>query len=266
MYQIFPLQTPSTDALTFLIVGDIRLILADAEKNNRTEFDLKNAQKIQLTKNPNMKNQGSEACRWLLQKFFFPNSNDFQANFDETEFPYRLNFPDNIVGNLDNFSHLLSDFNQYPIAFNLPDSYYISFSHSQYNVAILLSSHAILGVDVEDKMVSEAVSQRYFLPIELDWVQSLPITEQALGRKLLWTLKESLIKAQASQDSQLITGLKINLLQYLTVEQMGYLIKPVSETGEKYFNIIEVSNNSNKGLKGQFGFSPHYQCGFYRQF
>lgn len=251
MTQVFILQSPPNFPNSLLILAKIEAIVATTN---------------QYSPATHLSNQGSLACRRLLQQLFFANASDFNAHFDETHFPYRLTLPKNF----ENFSPQVMNFRQNTLsdAAKMADSYYVSFSHSQNHMVILLSNHAKLGVDIEDKLVSQRVSQRYFLPHEIDWVQSLPSAEQAMGRKLLWTLKESLIKAQNSKNSQLMTGLKINLFDYLTLEQATSLIQPIADTMVSDTFTKNAINDFNYiyTLRCLFGFSPCFQCGFYLGF
>lgn len=249
MYTLYPVHTN-----TLLVVADIGAILANLASHNN--------QKI-LTKI----DKGRVACRLLLQQLFFPiiNQNNLSANqqfiqaFDENNFPYRLKIAKNATNLEPQICQFIQNSKTKEFSQNKPAQNFqcfISFSHSQKHIAILLSTSPQLGVDIEDKLVSKVVCHRYFVPIEIDWLSTLPLGQQALGRKLLWTLKESLIKAQSSADSQLIAGLKVNLIEYLTWEQMTDLLTFQEQT----FNVITVYQHAKRQV---FGFAPRHQCGFY---
>lgn len=249
MYKLYPVHTN-----TLLVVADIETILAN--------LALHNSQRI-LTK----MNKGRVACRLLLQQLFFPiiNQNNLSSNqqfiqaFDENDFPYKLKILKNSTNLEPQIYQFIQNIKTKEFLQNNQEQNlqcFVSFSHSQKHIAILLSTSPQLGVDIEDKSVSKVVCHRYFVATEIDWLNILPFEQQALGRKLLWTLKESLIKAQSSADSQLIAGLKVNLTEDLTWEQMTYLLTFQEQT----FNVITVYQH---GKQQVFGFAPMHQCGFY---
>lgn len=85
---------------------------------------------------------------------------------DETKFPYRLNH----------------------------HSHYVCFSHSVDKVAVAVSDKQAIGIDVEINKVAWQVARRYYHPSEIAILELLPIARRDYLVKLLWQIKESLIK------------------------------------------------------------------------
>lgn len=144
---------------------------------------------------------------------------------------------------------------QFPYYFVLNEQKHgVSFSHSREQVAVMVvsddSKHLLpyFGIDVEDKLISDKVARRFFSEVEWSWLDGLAIEQKPLAKTLLWTLKESLIKAQVAD--KLIEGLKINLLNYLTTTQLTDLLQDTGAT----FNQVIVAT-------AVFGFSPLLKCG-----
>lgn len=102
--------------------------------------------------------------RLLLQKLL--TELNITDTLDETAFPYRLN------------NH----------------RYYVCFSHSADKVAVALSYENTIGVDVEVNVVAWQVAKRFYHPDEITMLERLPTAERDHLVKLLWQLKESLIK------------------------------------------------------------------------
>ena len=177
-------------------------------------------------------NLGQKACRQLLRLL-----------------QQRLNLADSTV-----MIALIET--QFPYYFVLNEKKYgVSFSHSREQVAVMVMSDdskhlsSRFGIDVEDKLISDKVARRFFSEVEWQWLNGLAIEQKQRAKTLLWTLKESLIKAQVAD--KLIEGLKINLLNYLTTTQLTILLRDTGET----FNQISVAT-------AVFGFSPLLNCGF----
>ena len=116
------------------------------------------------------------AVRLLLNQLL--SELGLEDSLDESEFPYRLT-------------------NQ---------RYYVCFSHSANQVAVVLSYHRAVGIDIEVNAVAWQVAKRYYHPSEIIILESLPILQRDYLVKLLWQIKESKIKIE---QNKLATGLGI---------------------------------------------------------
>lgn len=146
--------------------------------------------------------------------------------------------------------------NQFPYYFIANEKkYWVSFSHSQNHVAVMVvadkdeSSPPQFGIDIEDKRISEAVAGRFFCAEEMCWLDSLEHSQKLDAKKLLWTLKESLIKAEIK--GTLVAGLKNNVLNLLDTIQLADLL----QQNPTDFNLVTLDHQ-------MFGFSPELKCGF----
>ncbi|MGL5252155.1 MAG: 4'-phosphopantetheinyl transferase family protein [Moraxella sp.] len=110
--------------------------------------------------------------------------------------------------------------------------YFVSFSHSRVHVAVLLSSSARLGIDIEDKKISEKLAQRFFEPAEIQWLATLTASHLCTARlrNLMWSLKECYIKLPQSAHSNLIRGLKTNLLCNIGANRLLELVTQPAHT------------------------------------
>ncbi|SJN25311.1 Phosphopantethiene-protein transferase domain family protein [Psychrobacter sp. JB385] len=125
-----------------------------------------------------------QGVRLLLKKLLSKlNIND---SLDESSFPYRLN----------------------------NNGYYVCFSHTssankssvnersastlnetlESRVAVIISRHRPVGIDVESNHVKWRIAQRFYSINELSVLNSLPISQRDNLAKLLWQIKESFIK------------------------------------------------------------------------
>lgn len=155
---------------------------------------------------------------------------------------------------------------QFPYYFVVKNhTYWVSFSHSQTHVAVMVvpdsdiatdtdtatgkNSPPRFGIDIEDKRISDAVAGRFFCQAELAWLASLDNSQKLSAKKLLWTFKESLIKAEIK--GTLVAGLKNNVLNLLDIIQLADLL----QANQIAFNVVKVENQL-------FGFSPELNCGF----
>lgn len=146
--------------------------------------------------------------------------------------------------------------NQFPYYFIANEKkYWVSFSHSQNHVAVMVvadkdeSSPPQFGIDIEDKRISDAVAGRFFCEEEVIWLDSLEHSQKLDAKKLLWTLKESLIKAEI--EGKLVAGLKNNVLNLLDTIQLAELL----QNNPTDFNMVTFDHQL-------FGFSPELKCGF----
>ncbi len=72
--------------------------------------------------------------------------------------------------------------------------YYVCFSHSADKVAVAISYKQAIGIDVEINKVAWQVAKRYYHPSEIAMLELLPLAKRDYLVKLLWQIKESLIK------------------------------------------------------------------------
>lgn len=128
--------------------------------------------------------QQHTGVRLLLQSLL--NKLNIIDNLDESDFPYRL----------------------------INSQYYVCFSHTgasskkspttpkheklldtvENKVAVIISRHRAVGIDIEINEVAWHVAQRFYHSNELTILQTLPITQRNDIVKLLWQIKESFIK------------------------------------------------------------------------
>ncbi|MFW2178328.1 MULTISPECIES: 4'-phosphopantetheinyl transferase family protein [unclassified Moraxella] len=198
--------------------------------------------------------QGSVACRELLQQL--QASLGMMGELVETDFPYYIQLDNNSLFGTKNWAEGINQ---------RQARWYVSFSHSQRHVAVLLSKSSQIGVDIEDKPISEAVAKRFFSPQETAWLTQLQQTAELTApqlqalRQLFWVLKESSIKFQHNthqHQPSLTQGLKHDLLEYLTMADLLYLSdKPINP------DIIPIIQDD--GLF--YGYIPSFQCGFMLQ-
>lgn len=193
------------------------------------------------------KQQGSQACRLLLQQFITQSLFAKQENvcFVETNLPY----------------YLISTTNG--------EKRYVSFSHSQTHVAVLVAFTPILGVDIEDGEITDNVARRYFHANEVAWLTTLPHAQQAKAKQLLWTFKEAYIKRQGNQQgsdrspitSQLLTGLKTDITQLIPTEQLQRFIN-IKSTHQalQRFDKPLIYQQVNADSSCYYGFLPCVNC------
>lgn len=113
----------------------------------------------------NLKRQNQRhGVRLLLQKLL--NELAIVDTLDEVEFPYRLRH----------------------------HGYYVCFSHSADKVAVAISYKQAIGIDVEINEVAWQVAKRFYHPDEIAMLELLPLAKRDYLVKLLWQIKESLIK------------------------------------------------------------------------
>jgi 4'-phosphopantetheinyl transferase len=77
-----------------------------------------------------------------------------------------------------------------PIQFNL--------SHSGSRAAIAVTSGLRCGVDIEkirSEVSDQAIAQRFFCTLEIEWLRSLSATQRVHGFFRLWAVKEAILKA-----------------------------------------------------------------------
>lgn len=84
--------------------------------------------------------------------------------------------------------------------------YYVCFSHSANKVAVAISYQQAVGIDVEINTVAWQVAKRYYHASEIAILELLPIAKRDYLVKLLWQVKESLIKIN---QNKLAAGLGV---------------------------------------------------------
>lgn len=128
--------------------------------------------------------QQRAGVRLLLQSLL--NKLNIMDSLDEAGFPYRL----------------------------INSQYYVCFSHTgassknvptmpknekkldtvENKVAVIISRHRAVGIDIEIHDVAWQVAQRFYHTNEIAFLQKLPIIQRNIVVKLLWQIKESFIK------------------------------------------------------------------------
>ena len=186
---------------------------------------------------------GSMACRYLLT--LLQQKMGLSGRLQDEALPYRIES---------------NDLRQ--------PTYYVSFSHSREHVAVLLATTPWLGIDIEDKTISLAVAKRYFTANEISWVVSVPTCQQPQATKLLWTLKEALIKQQGNAKLlvTLTRGLKADILDSIGKSGIEQLLNqkgsdsPKSVTYQLPLSQQIIPHNS--GIKGVSYYWPALNCGY----
>ena len=186
---------------------------------------------------------GSMACRYLLT--LLQQKMGLSGKLQDDALPYRIESND-----------------------PRQPTYYVSFSHSREHVAVLLATTPWLGIDIEDKTISLAVAKRYFTANEISWVVSVPTCQQPQATKLLWTLKEALIKQQGNAKLlvTLTRGLKADILDSIGKSGIEQLLNqkgsdsPKSVTYQLPLSQQIIPHNS--GIKGVSYYWPTLNCGY----
>ena len=68
------------------------------------------------------------------------------------------------------------------------------FEHLDNKVAVIISTHRPVGIDIEINAVKWQVAQRFYHANEMSILQTLPPMQRNVIAKLLWQIKESFIK------------------------------------------------------------------------
>lgn len=186
---------------------------------------------------------GSMACRYLLT--LLQQKMGLSGKLQDEALPYRIES---------------NDLRQ--------PTYYVSFSHSREHVAVLLATTPWLGIDIEDKTISLAVAKRYFTANEISWVVSVPTCQQPQATKLLWTLKEALIKQQGNAKLlvTLTRGLKADILDSIGKSGIEQLLNQKGSDSPKSVTYqLPLSQQiipHNIGIKGVSYYWPTLNCGY----
>lgn len=132
----------------------------------------------------NQRQQQRAGVRLLLQSLL--NKLDITDSLDESDFPYRLINSQYYVC----FSHTGASSKNRPIA---PKHGKLSDTVENI-VAVIISRHRAVGIDIEINEVAWHVAQRFYHSNEIAILQKLPIIQRDYIVKLLWQIKESFIK------------------------------------------------------------------------
>lgn len=143
--------------------------------------------------------------RLLLQSLL--NKLDINDSLDDVSFPYRLVDSQYYVC----FSHTGASS---PNTSTQPNGEK-SFNGLDNKVAVVISCHRPVGIDIETNNVEWRVAKRFYHTNEIAILQALTITKRDTVAKLLWQIKESFIKIHqytlaqglGMDYSYLITGL-----------------------------------------------------------
>ncbi|MGB3109987.1 MAG: 4'-phosphopantetheinyl transferase superfamily protein [Psychrobacter alimentarius] len=125
-----------------------------------------------------------QGVRLLLKKLL--NELNISDSLDESGFPYRLSNHGHYVC----FSHTSSANKN-----NVSERSALTLNETlKSHVAVIVSRHRPVGIDVESNHVKWRVAQRFYSTDELTALESLPISQRDNLAKLLWQIKESFIK------------------------------------------------------------------------
>lgn len=170
--------------------------------------------------------------RLLLQNLL--NTYGIIDTLDDTQFPYRLR-------------HCNA---------------YVCFSHSNNNVAVIVSHQHAVGIDIEVQNIKWQVVKRFYHKDEIAILMTLPTHQQHLISKWLWQIKESLIKIHHHTLAQ---GLGINyasilptLIEKTTHDMASPIIINCPYNNDNPYNKgIDIEKNSHAGYTILIVPQPH---------
>ena len=125
-----------------------------------------------------------KGVRLLLQQLL--DQLKLRDTLDESNFPYRLSSSEYYVC----FSHTGSK-NHHDISQNTVQTIDTSLNSK---VAVVISRHRPIGIDIETNHVAWHVAQRFYSDHEMAALQALSPLQRKIIAKLLWQIKESFIK------------------------------------------------------------------------
>ena len=128
--------------------------------------------------------QQRTGVRLLLQSLL--NKLDITDTLNDASFPYRLANSQYYVCFSHTGTHNKIIANQHKNE--------KPFEHLDNKVAVIISAHRPVGIDIEINAVKWQVAQRFYHANEMAILQSLPPTQRNIIAKLLWQIKESFIK------------------------------------------------------------------------
>lgn len=106
--------------------------------------------------------------------------------------------------------------------------YFVSFSHSKNQVALIISLSPC-AIDIETKDIKHNIAERYFHPDEIEMLSNLSCIDKQNLINFLWRLKECRIKLL--QD-QLYTGMGADMTPYLIGIQLDSI--SLNKTNDHY--------------------------------
>ena len=128
--------------------------------------------------------QQRTGVRLLLQSLL--NKLDSTDTLNDASFPYRLANSQYYVCFSHTGTHNKTTSNQHKK--NKP------FDYLDNKVAVVISAHRPVGIDIEINAVKWQVAQRFYHANEMAILQTLPPMQRDIIAKLLWQIKESFIK------------------------------------------------------------------------
>ena len=159
--------------------------------------------------------QQRAGVRLLLQALL--EKMNIRDTLDETSFPYRLTSSQYYVC----FSHTGASSQSNAAQLN-KEKPFNRLDSLDNKVAVVISCHRPVGIDIEANNVKWQVAQRFYHPNELAILQALNSTQRDTVAKLLWQIKESFIKIHQYTLAQ---GLGMDYSA-----SIPELIKPVADT------------------------------------
>lgn len=159
----------------------------------------------------------SQAVRVLLKQLL--THYHIEAQLDEVKHPYRLD-----------------------------DNKWVSFSHSKQCVAVVVSDKPV-GIDIEKNAVSFKIAERFFCQNECYYLTTVPEKKRNEFCKLLWQIKECLIKIE---QISLFKGMKVNILDSL-------LSAMDKKDNQELLNCLNIGNFIEININ-QYGDYHLYQC------
>ncbi len=107
------------------------------------------------------------------------------------------------------------------------------FDYLDNKVAVVISAHRPVGIDIEINPVKWQVAQRFFHVNEMAILQTLPLMQRDIIAKLLWQIKESFIK----------------VFQYRLVQGLGkdysYLIADLISGATSKSPLLDINDNKS---------------------
>lgn len=107
------------------------------------------------------------------------------------------------------------------------------FEHLDNKVAVVISAHRPVGIDIEINAVKWQVAQRFFHANEMAILQTLPPMQRNVIAKLLWQIKESFIK----------------VFQYKLAQGLGkdysYLIADLIKGATSNSPLLDINDNKS---------------------
>ena len=116
--------------------------------------------------------------------------------------------------------------------------HYVCFSHSADRVAVALSFDSAIGIDIEVNSVAWQVAKRFYHPSEIAMLEQLSLDKRDYLVRLLWQIKESLIKINQTTLAAGLGRADLPLVQTLIERDSGDSIADNSSDNS-------VKNNSS---------------------